>query len=39
VALAADQFDFTETSTSGTVLQGNGGMLLSGVNVGFEGRW
>lgn len=39
VALAADQFDFTETSTSGTVLQGNGGMFLSGVNVGFEGRW
>lgn len=39
LALAADQFDFTETTGSGTILQGGGGMFLSGVNAGLEARW
>jgi hypothetical protein len=39
LALAADQFDFTESDAGGTILQGGGGMFLSGVNAGLEARW
>jgi Putative beta barrel porin-7 (BBP7) len=38
VALAPDQFDFTNTPTSGTSLSTNG-VFLQGINVGLEARW
>ncbi len=39
VALAPNQLDFTNTSTSGTRLSTNGGVFLHGLNVGLEARW
>ena len=39
VALAPDQWDFTNTATSGTTLVGGGGLFLHGVNLGLESRW
>ena len=39
VALAPDQWDFTNTATSGTTLVGGGGVFLHGVNLGLEARW
>jgi len=39
VALAADQWDFTNTDTSGTALAGDGGIFLHGANLGVEARW
>ena len=39
VALAPDQWDFTNTSTSGTTLVGGGGVFLHGANLGLEARW
>ncbi len=38
VALAPDQLDFTNTPDSGSDLDGDGGVFLHGVNVGFEAR-
>lgn len=39
VALAPDQFDFTDTADSGTRLAGNGNVLMHGFNFGVEYRW
>ena len=39
VALAPDQWDFTNTTTSGTTLVGGGGVFLHGANLGLEARW
>lgn len=39
VALAADQFDFTATSSSGTTLVDGGNLFLHGANLGLEARW
>lgn len=39
VALAADQWDFTDTPESGTGLNSTGSLFLQGVNLGLEGRW
>lgn len=39
VALAPNQFDFTDTGTSGTGVRGAGGMFLHGANLGLESRW
>jgi len=39
VALAPDQLDFANESTSGTALHHAGGMFLHGANVGLEARW
>lgn len=39
VALAADQWDFTNTAASGTRLVGDGGIFLHGANLGLEARW
>ncbi len=39
VALAPDQWDFTNTPTSGTTLVGGGGVFLHGANLGLEARW
>ncbi len=39
VALAPDQLDFTNTSDSGKNISADGGVLLQGVNAGFEARW
>jgi hypothetical protein len=38
-ALAANQWDFTDTPTSGTALVGGGSLLLHGANLGLEARW
>ena len=38
-ALAPDQWDFTDTPTSGTTLVGGGGLFLHGANLGVEARW
>jgi hypothetical protein len=38
VALAPDQLDFTNTTGSGTDLEGDGGVFLHGVSVGLEAR-
>jgi len=38
-ALAPDQWDFTDTPTSGTTLVGGGGLFLHGANLGIEARW
>jgi hypothetical protein len=39
VALAPDQFDFTDTADSGTRIAGNGNVLMHGFNFGLEYRW
>ena len=39
VALAPDQLDFTNTTTSGSDLSTDGGVLLHGINAGLEARW
>lgn len=39
VALAANQWDFTDTAASGTGVRGAGGVFLHGANVGLEARW
>lgn len=39
VALAPDQWDFTDTPASGTGINYGGGLFLHGVNVGLERRW
>ena len=39
VALAPNQFDFTDTATSGTNLIGGSSVFLHGANLGLEGRW
>lgn len=39
VALAPNQWDFTDTRTSGTGVRGAGGMFLNGANLGLEARW
>ena len=39
VALAPDQWDFTDTADSGRSLVGNGGLVLHGANLGVERRW
>lgn len=39
VALAPNQFDFTDTHLSGTGVRGAGGVFLHGANVGLEARW
>lgn len=38
VALAPDQWDFTDTLTSGSQLVGGGGLFLHGANLGLERR-
>ena len=39
VALAPDQWDFTDTAESGTRLYGGGDVLFHGANLGVEYRW
>jgi hypothetical protein len=39
VALAPDQWDFTDTPDSGTQLYGGGDVLFHGANLGVEYRW
>lgn len=39
VALAPNQFDFTDTGASGTLRQPNGSIFLMGANLGLEARW
>src|SRR6476659_1932876 len=39
VALARDQLDFTNRTTSGSGISTDGGVFLHGVNAGFEARW
>jgi hypothetical protein len=39
VALAPNQWDFTNTANSGTSLVGGGSLFLHGVNLGVERRW
>lgn len=39
VALAPNQFDFTDTATSGTNLIGGSSVFLHGANLGLEARW
>jgi len=39
VALAPNQWDFTDTATSGTGVRGAGGLFLHGANLGLEARW
>ena len=39
VALAPNQWDFTDTLASGTGVRGAGGLFLHGANVGLEARW
>lgn len=39
LALAPNQWDFTDTSTSGTTLHGAGGLFLQGASLGLEARW
>lgn len=39
VALAPNQWDFTDTSASGTGVRGAGGVFLHGANLGLEARW
>ena len=39
VALAPNQWDFTDTQASGTGVRGAGGLFLHGANVGLEARW
>lgn len=39
LALAPNQFDFTDTLTSGTGIEGAGSMFLAGASLGLERRW
>ncbi len=39
VALAPDQFDFSNTPTSGTAIASNGGVFMHGLSAGVEARW
>lgn len=39
LALAPNQFDFTDTDTSGTGINGAGTMFLFGANLGVERKW
>jgi len=39
VALAPNQFDFTNTTTSGTTLADTGNVFLHGANLGLEAQW
>lgn len=39
VALAPDQWDFTDTTSSGSQLVNGGGLFLHGANLGLERRW
>jgi hypothetical protein len=39
VALAPDQLDFTNTTTSGSGISTDGGIFLHGLNAGVEARW
>ena len=39
LALAPNQFDFTNTETSGTLLASGGGIFMHGANLGLEARW
>ncbi len=39
LALAPDQWDFTNTADSGTSLVGGGSLFLHGANLGVERRW
>jgi hypothetical protein len=39
IALAADQWDFTDTVNSGRSLDGTGDVLFHGANFGLEYRW
>jgi hypothetical protein len=39
LALAPNQFDFTNTSVSGTGLNSGDGIFLNGANLGLEARW
>lgn len=39
VALAPDQWDFSDNADSGTSLAGGGGLFLHGANLGVERRW
>jgi hypothetical protein len=39
LALAPNQFDFTNTATSGTLLASGGGIFMHGANLGLEARW
>lgn len=39
VALAPNQWDFTDTTASGTGVSGAGGLFLHGANLGLEARW
>ena len=39
VTRAVDQLDFTDTLTSGTLLNDSGDVFLHGANVGVEARW
>lgn len=39
VALAPNQWDFTDTQASGTGVRGAGGVFLHGANLGLEARW
>ncbi len=39
VALAPDQWDFTDTADSGSQLINGGGLFLHGANLGLERRW
>jgi hypothetical protein len=39
VALAPDQLDFTNTATSGSGVDNDGGVFLHGLSAGVEARW
>jgi len=39
VALAPNQFDFNDSSTAGTALNGGAGVFLHGANLGLEAAW
>ncbi len=39
VALAPDQYDFSDTAASGSHLVNGGGIFLHGANLGLERRW
>jgi hypothetical protein len=39
LALAPNQFAFSDTTTSGSNLVSGGGIFMSGANLGLEARW
>jgi hypothetical protein len=39
VALAADQWEFSDSASSGTSLNGTGSLFLHGLNLGLDGRF